>query len=389
MFRKIGTLLSVGAIAFILYIFIFYIEGETGVVLAAFFIAAPLISLLIAYSSRKRITVEISCDAYVKKKSEFEVDVTVTKNGKFPIAVAEIQPEASAVFENKAVRYRISALSSEKKEFTYKINADVGGNGEIFVRNLYSCGFLGFIRFRLQCGLPESISVGVIPEIPDVKTSSALLRQISDSVFTSDSDEECDTEMTFSANSAPGYEHREYVQGDPLKRVNWKLSSKKSKLMVRLDEAVATVQPLIILDLYRDPDEDEKKSILKEEKLIQSVFGLLKALVKQGISCNFAYSTGIGTAVESVDNPNYPDSLLLKILAEKVVPARRIDVSGLNVSVCSCVIATTKPGGDFSTVSGAFRDCENVNIISPGLTDSYKGESKLWYLDDDDNFKVV
>lgn len=68
MFRKIGTLLSVGAIAFVLYIFIFYIEGETGVVLAAFFIVAPIISLLIAYSSRKRINVEISCDAYVKKK---------------------------------------------------------------------------------------------------------------------------------------------------------------------------------------------------------------------------------------------------------------------------------------------------------------------------------
>ncbi|MCM1007041.1 MAG: transglutaminase-like domain-containing protein [Ruminococcus flavefaciens] len=34
MLRKIWTLLSVGAIAFVLYIFIFYIEGETGVVLA-------------------------------------------------------------------------------------------------------------------------------------------------------------------------------------------------------------------------------------------------------------------------------------------------------------------------------------------------------------------
>lgn len=389
MFRKIGTLLSVGAIAFVLYIFIFYIEGETGVVLAAFFIVAPIISLLIAYSSRKRINVEISCDAYVKKNSELEVAVTVTKNGKFPIAVAEIQPEASAVFENKTVRYRISAFSSAKKEFTYKINADIGGNGEVCIKGLYSCGFLGFIRFKPQCSSPEPVSVGVIPEIPDVKTSSALLRQISDSVFTSDSDEECDTEMSFSANSVPGYEHREYVQGDSLKRVNWKLSSKKSKLMVRLDEAVATVQPLIILDLYRDQDEDIKKSVSKEEKLIQSVFGLLKALVKQGISCNFVYSTGTGVAVEYVDNPNYTDSLLLKVIAEKVVSARRIDIGSINTSVCSCVIATTKPGGDFSVVSEVLRGCDNVNIITSEINDQYNGESKLWYLDDDDNFKVV
>jgi hypothetical protein rflaF_00200 len=389
MLRKIETLLSVGAIAFVLYIFTFYIEGETGIVLAVFFIAAPLISLIIALSSRKRISVKISCDAYVKKNSELELTVSVNKSGKFPIAVAEIQPDSSAVFEDNSVRYRMSAVSSDKKEFTHRIKAVVGGNGEISVKGLYSCGFLGFIRFKSQNELPEAISVGVIPEIPDVKTSSALLRKIADSVLTSDSDEECDTEMMFSANAVPGYEHREYVQGDPLKRVNWKLSSKKSKLMVRLDEAAATVQPLIILDLYRDPDESVSKAVLKEEKLIQSVFGLLKALAKQGISCNFAYSTGIGTVVESVENPNYTDSLLLKVLAEKVVPSRRTDVSGISASVCSCVIATTKPCGDFSLITEAFRECENLNIISPGITDSYKGSSKVWYLDDDDNFKMV
>ena len=119
-------------------------------------------------------------------------------------------------------------------------------------------------------------------------------------VVTSDEEEENDTAMMFSANVAPGYEHREYVQGDPLKRVNWKLSTKKNKLMVRLDEAVASVQPLIILDLFRRSDATAAEAVLNEEKLIQAVFGLLELMIEQGIACSFAYVGKDGsTVVES------------------------------------------------------------------------------------------
>lgn len=388
MIRKIATLVSVGAIAFILYVFTFYIEGEMGVVLIAFLIVPPLVSLLFALHARKRITVSIFSDAYVKKGSELEVTVTVEKSGKLPIAVAEICPEASEVFEKQNKKYRLSLLSEGKNEFTYKVRGAVGGNGEISVGSLSSCGFMGFIKFKIKTGLPDPISVGVIPEIPDVKPSSLLFRQIADAVLTSDDDNENDTEILFSSNSVPGYEHREYVQGDPLKRINWKLSSKKRKLMVRLDEAVASVQPLVVLDLYRSPDADPEKAVLREEKLICSVVGLVKALIKQGISCNFVYNSGEGAVMESIDNPEYPDILLLRLLASKVVPGRRIDVN-THGSICSCVVATTVPEGSFSSVVKSVENSSELSVIIPEYA-VYTGFSELWYLDETDNvFKMV
>lgn len=388
MIKKIETIVSILAIAFILYIFTFYIEGEMGVVLIAFLIVPPLVSFLFAFYARKRITVSIFSDAYVKKGSELEVTVIIEKKGKLPIAVAEICPEASEVFEKQNKKYRLSLLTEEKSEFTYKVKALVGGNGTISVKNFCSCGFLGFIRFKIKNGLPAPISVGVIPEIPEVKHSSQLLRQIADSVLTSDDDSENDTELLYSLNSAPGYEHREYVQGDPLKRINWKLSSKKRRLMVRLDEAVAAVQPLVALDLYRRSGADPEKAVLMEEKLICSALGLAKVLIKQGISCKFAYNTGDGTVVESIDNPDYPDVVLLKILAEKVVPERRIDIDSFG-SVCSCVAATTEPGGSFSGVLQGSENFPSVSIIIPEPA-AYDGFSELWYLDETDNvFKMV
>lgn len=388
MIRKIGTFISIAAIAFVLYIFTFYIEGEMGVVLIAFLIVPPLISFLLALSARKRITVSIFSDAYVKKGNELEVTVTVEKKGKLPIAVAEIRPKASEVFEKQEKKYRLSLLMEGKTEFTYKIKAMTGGNGEISIGDFYSCDFLGFIRFRIRTDLPEPISVGVIPEIPDVKSSSQLFRQIADSVLTSDDDDENDTELLFSSNSMPGYEHREYIQGDPLKRINWKLSSKKRRLMVRLDEAVSMVRPLVVLDLYRSSGADPEKAVLKEEKLICAVIGLVKALVKQGIVCNFVYNSAEGAVTECIDNIDYPDILLLKLLAVKVIPDRRIDIASQG-TVCSCVAATTAPDGSFSGVLHSVEGASEKSIIIPEPA-VYKEFPELWYLDKTDNiFKLV
>lgn len=384
MIGKIKTFISIAAIAFLLYIFTFYIDGEIGIVLITFLIIPPIISFLLALSARKRISVSISADAYVKKGNDLEVRVIVEKNGKLPIAAAEICPEASEVFENHNKKYRFSLLTEGKTEFTYKIGAIIGGNGEISVRSFYSCGFLGFIRFRVRTELPQPLSVGVIPEIPDVKTSSQLFRRIVDSVLTSDNDEGNDTELMFSSNFSPGYEHREYVQGDPLKRINWKLSSKKRKLMVRLDEAVSMVRPLVVLDLYRKPDEDPERAVLREEKLICAAIGLIKALVKNGISCDFLYNSAEGTVTECIENVEYPDIILLKLLSVKMIAGRRIKVD-THGDLCSCVVATTA----HDSVSGIVSGISEKSIIVPEIP-ALKGNSELWYLDKTDNvFKLV
>lgn len=390
MINKLKTLISVGAVAYLLYIFTFYIDGEMGAILLAFLIFAPLISLIITLYARKRIRVTFSCDAYVKKGSRLTVRVTVEKTGFFPLSVVEIHPAASGVFEKIDKVYRLSLFTGSKSEFSFDIATRAGGNGEISIASVYSCDFLGFMKFRIKEKLPEPISVGVVPEIPEVKASSQLFKAIADVVMTDDSNEESDTAMLFSTNTTPGYEHREYLQGDPLKRVNWKLSSKKSKLMVRLDEAAATVHPMIILDLFRDSNADSEISIFAEEKLLSSVFGLLSLMIKQGIACNFVYCGDSGDVIsETVDNPDYPAQLLLKVLAVRVKPNKRIDVSGLGGSVCACVLATTDAGDGFKAVTDNIPDSENVSLLGVEADTVNKTGLPLWYLDEGNNYKMV
>ncbi|MDO4863846.1 MAG: DUF58 domain-containing protein [Ruminococcus sp.] len=384
------TILAILTVAFLLYIFTFYMDGEMGVILIAFTLFAPLISLFFAAYARKRIKVSMNCDGYVQKGSKLTVSVTVEKTGRFPLGIVEITPRASEVFAQQDKVYRISLVRDDKKTFTYTVDAVTGGNGEIALDTVYSCGFLGFIRFALTQELPAPISVGVIPEIPQIKASSQLFRSIADVVLTSDEEEENDTALLYSANTSPGYEHREYVHGDPLKRVNWKLSSKKNKLMVRLDEAVASVQPMIVLDLFRSGSALPQEAILDEEQIIRSVFGLLSLLVRQGIASTLIYrGAGDEVIAESVDNPEYPEQLLLKILAVKVVPDRRIDLKLYAGSVCACVIASTDCGAEIDSIADAVKDDDNVSLIGVSPTSRNLTEFPMWYLDGDNNFKLV
>lgn len=387
--KNLKYIVSALMVAFLVYIFTFYIDGEMGVILLAFVLFAPLVSLGFALYARKNVKVSIDCDAYVKKGGKLKVRVTVDKKNSVPLAVLEIKPYVSEVFDKNIKTYKLSLMDIGENEFVFETDAVCGGNGEVGIKEINSCGFLGFMKFKINA-VPQPVSVGVIPVIPDIKASSALVRSIANVVATTENEEDNETNMMFTSNTVPGYEHREYVPGDAMKRINWKLSSKRSVLMVRLDEAAASVQPVIILDLYRPSGADSQQAVIAEEKLIASVFGLINALINHGIACTFIFR---GDNEEmytiSVDNPDYPPQILLKVLAVKVIEGRRVDVSALNASACACILATTDAGASFAPVAESFAGSDNVNLL--GISDRMLNTTAfpLWYLDDDNNFKLV
>ena len=65
------------------------------------------------------------------------------------------------------------------------------------------------------------------------------------SALPSDNDEEAEEGSV--SGGFPGYEHRGYEPGDPLNRINYKLSAKKRTLMVRRDENTSAQSTDIVI----------------------------------------------------------------------------------------------------------------------------------------------
>ena len=57
--KNLKYIISAAAVAFLVYIFTFYLDGEMGVILLAFVLFAPLVSFGFAYYAKKNVTVSI------------------------------------------------------------------------------------------------------------------------------------------------------------------------------------------------------------------------------------------------------------------------------------------------------------------------------------------
>lgn len=72
----------------------------------------------------------------------------------------------------------------------------------------------------------------------------------------------------------PDYEIREYIAGDELKSIHWKLSAKQGKMMVRERMAAGRERVNVLLPLGEDPEENDA--------LMESLYGMCRLLLSKG-----------------------------------------------------------------------------------------------------------
>lgn len=367
---------------FLIFIFTFYIDGETGMILIYFALFSAVVSDLTAQFARKRIKISFSCDEYVHKGEKLRVKVNAEKVGKLPLAFADLFIVTGEALGGEEKHFRFSIALRNSESFEFEIDALTGGNSKIYISNVFSSGFFGIASYKTE--IPMQLkNIGIIPDIPEISSSNSLFRAINDTVITSD-DEEQDSPLSFSANSVAGYEHREYIQGDSLKRVNWKLSSKRNKLMVRLDEASASVQPTVIIDLCH-------KNILNQEKNIQGAFALLSLFIKQGIACKVCFRTENNDlqyfTAESEESLN---NILMTVLITPTENITHFDESiFLSEKTCAYLVFSAEIPEKLinSDFVKANKDTVHFIVADENISSGYT--VNIWHLDSENCFRKV
>lgn len=318
----VGYLCAIG----IAVVFMLYMDGQVGVMMLSFLLLMPVVSGVMTWLVKHSLTVELLLPDSAAKQQQIAAVIRLKKNTPLPLPFLRMRLTADPHFEplnpeaqplpDKPVegaggflRYRaamrkwkklrdrqlapdtlplcLSMGTARTAEYRIALHTRYCGGGTVKLSDMKLCDFLAMISFRLDP--PEPAVLLITPEIPELKTNSTLFRSVSTAVAAAD--EETEATPNHSASAMPGYEHRDYIPGDSLKRINWKLSSKRRHLMVRQDEPIALARLSVVLDFRRSPlPLPVPERFSREEQLIETALGFLMLCARYGYPCRLCYA---------------------------------------------------------------------------------------------------
>lgn len=260
-------------------IFALYMSGRVGWFFFIAIIAAPIISILISFILSKFVVLEFSGDKTIILKNETKpIQIKLINNSFLPIPFVRIKIQNSSGLEIENGDFAISSYPKRSEEIQINVKGIYSGRGEIWVENARLYDFLGIVKFKIKINGGKMI-FGVLPQAEEVSTRANYIGNVLSYMAGIESEETISGATNFTTTGFPGYDYREYVPGDSLRRINWKLSAGRQKLYVRLDEAAADSEMSMIL--------------YKVKKDINDAKGLSHALEKYAGTLYFFINNGI------------------------------------------------------------------------------------------------
>lgn len=214
-------------------------ESRLTFVLLLTVIFLPIASFLILLIERLAVSFEVTPDKiFSTKLRRFSVTVKVKNRFLFPISPMKItgvfQDNEGNLIKDKLMI--ISVMPFGKSEFVF--NGHLKYRGEYFLglTGAEICDFLCLFRFKIK--LEPSCRTVVAPRRLNIERSGSLCSNEDDSIR---------TEVTFFENDSFS-SVREYMDGESLRKVHWKLSAKQDKLMVKQSDKNLSSSAAVIID---------------------------------------------------------------------------------------------------------------------------------------------
>ncbi len=264
--------------AAILYLFD---NGTVTLALLICTVLVPLASIVLLLIFGKKVRVQL------ETKDDSAGELRVTKAGHLPLGevCAIVRCENLRTGQCDQAEIRTPADRSERC-VPLELNKPHAGKHEISLISGTLSDALGLIRCSIQTEGTSGITVypEVFPIHASLSSSSAVML-------------ESDRYSDRRSGNDPGEvrEIREYVPGDPVRNIHWKLSEKTDKLLVKELGMPVTDQLMVLLDTS-DTDADTDYDAMDT---VASVFvSLLQTLASEGYEFNAGWNDKDGQPVQ-------------------------------------------------------------------------------------------
>ena len=349
--------------AVIIIIFALYCSGRVGWFLLLVLLLSPALSVALLIYCRKKLTLNADISHIILSKGDSCILTISAVNTSFlPCPPIDItisgNPHLKCDITQLSIIPRIRNTVSEKISFT----ANIAGGSYIGIGSAVISDWFGICTFTLSKD-EYLFRIGIIPDIARQDAGYDLLQSVSD-VFSTDRNDDTIDDTSFIFKGFPGYDYRQYQPGDPLKRINSKVSAKKGELMVRLDEKPASASITVLINPYMD-----KEDAPLAEAVLESALGIVLSLIHLDFSVDLLYLPDTGSssdpcfqkeqAFSEDDLPNLAEKLadhLFSNTTELFLPEEITTGSDKTCIICSaCPCEEFKNTHIFIVSSGEWR----------------------------------
>ena len=254
---------------------------DFSLVLLIVFSALPVIMFIISFTVKKKTTAEFAVKSNTAVKNQsFSIQLCVENNSIFPVGKAEAHIEYYNIFNNKINSFEMffPMQSKNTQRITFQLSSKYCGI--LKIRSAYIKIFDPLRIFKMKAGKNIVTQIAVMPEGYEVDgIVNYSDRTIEESTKFSETQAGDDPSEVFDL--------REYVPGDKLNRIHWKLSSKKDEFIVKDYSLPVDVPCTLFLNLVCYEDSDYTLSVF--DTLIESLFSVSRFLIENERIHNIVY----------------------------------------------------------------------------------------------------
>ena len=203
----------------------------------------PIILNTIIRIIKNNISLDIkSIDVVQNKNDGIEVKILIKNNSIFPAVNGELKLCYYNKFSgNKEIEYINFPINSKETEsIDFKIKSKYCGKLIIEIQSLKIYDYLTFSSVKKKVN--KSKEIIVLPQIYDLNFSSNVINinSLDGEIFSKDKAGDDPSEV---------FNVREYVEGDKIQRIHWKLSSKVDNVMIKEYSQPIVNDSIIIVEL--------------------------------------------------------------------------------------------------------------------------------------------
>lgn len=318
-----GIINYIAAMVFAI-IFALFLDANVGLFIVLTLLLAPLLSVFLAWLSSRMVT--LSCEmeeALLSKGDTCTMQLSVQNRSIFPTPPLDIQLTNEAGARCEKPELLVTVLPRAAQEFQVVFRAKICGGSMVGIERVQVTDYLGLFSFPVRKVDYASLQrkVAVIPDMAEISArDDNLVKVMQTSLHADDSDDTVEA-CPHAFGGFAGYDNREYVPGDPIRRINWKQSAKRNRLLVRLDDEMASKAVNVVLDsvFCKKAVDIKAVSLLQQyqglradeilpkmaEDAVENALGIMQVLIRHGYTIRFhAMMEGAFCRYEITDEPD-------------------------------------------------------------------------------------